>query len=65
MDRHDGFHEIVGKEPGVKIVEGSYADYIRSKADKAFQDLLQVIPDVNLVDAHKDDMALGALQALE
>ncbi|MDF2682821.1 MAG: sugar transporter substrate-binding protein [Brevibacillus sp.] len=65
MDRHDGFHEIVGKEPGVKIVEGPYADYIRSKAVKAFQDLLQANPDVNLVYAHNDDMALGALQVLE
>ncbi|MFJ9496662.1 substrate-binding domain-containing protein [Brevibacillus centrosporus] len=65
MDRHDGFHEIVGKEPGVKIVEGPYSDYIRSKAVKAFQDLLQANPDVNLVYAHNDDMALGALQVLE
>lgn len=65
MDRHDGFHEIVGKEPGVKIVEGPYSDYIRSKAVKAFQDLLQANPDVSLVYAHNDDMALGALQVLE
>ncbi|WNC15641.1 substrate-binding domain-containing protein [Brevibacillus brevis] len=65
MDRHDGFHEIVSKEPGVKIVEGPYSDYIRSKAVKAFQDLLQANPDVNLVYAHNDDMALGALQVLE
>ncbi|MED1949037.1 substrate-binding domain-containing protein [Brevibacillus centrosporus] len=65
MDRHDGFHEIVGKESGVKIVEGPYADYIRAKAVKAFQDLLQANPDVNLVYAHNDDMALGALQVLE
>lgn len=65
MDRHDGFHEIVGKESGVKIVEGPYADYVRAKAVKAFQDLLQANPDVNLVYAHNDDMALGALQVLE
>ncbi|MGO0059476.1 substrate-binding domain-containing protein [Brevibacillus fluminis] len=65
MDRHDGFHEIVGKESGVKIIEGPYSDYVRSKAVKAFQDLLQANPDVNLVYAHNDDMALGALQVLE
>jgi ribose transport system substrate-binding protein len=65
MDRHDGFHEIVGKEPGVTIVEGPYCDYVRAKAVKAFQDLLQANPDVKLVYAHNDDMALGALQVLE
>ncbi|MEK5272073.1 substrate-binding domain-containing protein [Aeribacillus sp. FSL K6-8394] len=64
-DRHDGFHEIVEKEAGIEIIEGPYCDYVRSKAVKAFQDLLQAHPDVNLVYAHNDDMALGALQVLE
>ncbi|WP_035101404.1 substrate-binding domain-containing protein [Aneurinibacillus terranovensis] len=65
MDRHGGFHEIVDKEKGLKVVEGPYCDYVRAKAVKAFQDLLQANPDVNLVYAHNDDMALGAVQVLE
>jgi len=65
MDRHDGFHAVVDKEPGITVVEGPYSDYVRAKAVKAFQDLLQAHPDVNLVYAHNDDMALGALQVLE
>jgi ribose transport system substrate-binding protein len=65
MDRHDGFHAVVDKEPGITVVEGPYSDYVRAKAVKAFQDLLQANPDVNLVYAHNDDMALGALQVLE
>ncbi|WP_425622536.1 substrate-binding domain-containing protein [Brevibacillus borstelensis] len=64
-DRHDGFHAVVDKEPGITVVEGPYCDYVRAKAVKAFQDLLQANPDVNLVYAHNDDMALGALQVLE
>lgn len=65
MDRRDGFHLAVDKEAGIKVIQGPYCDYTRSKAVKAFQDLLQANPDVNLVYAHNDDMSLGALQVLE
>jgi ribose transport system substrate-binding protein len=65
MDRRDGFHAVVEQEPGIEIVQGPYCDYTRSKAVKAFQDLLQAHPDVDLVYAHNDDMALGALQVLQ
>lgn len=65
MDRRDGFHEPVEKEAGVVIVQGPYSEYIRANAVAAFQDLLQANPDVNLVYAHNDDMALGAYQVLE
>ncbi|WP_318507078.1 substrate-binding domain-containing protein [Bacillus sp. T3] len=63
--RHGGFHEIVGKESGIEVVEGPYSNYIRAEAVAAMQDLLQAHPDVNLVYAHNDDMALGAMQVLE
>lgn len=65
MARHDGFHEIVEQESGIEIMEGPYSDYIRSKAVSAMQDLLQAHPDVELVYAHNDDMALGAMQVLK
>ncbi len=65
MARRDGFHEVVEKEAGIEIVQGPYCNYVRSDAVKAFQDLLQAHPDVNLVYAHNDDMALGALQVLK
>ncbi|PYF05625.1 substrate-binding domain-containing protein [Ureibacillus chungkukjangi] len=63
--RHDGFHEIVEKESGIEIIEGPYSNYIRAEAVSAMQDLLQAHSDVNLVYAHNDDMALGAIQVLE
>ncbi|PZG14454.1 sugar ABC transporter substrate-binding protein [Nonomuraea aridisoli] len=64
-DRSAGFHEAVAANPKIKIVEGPYSDYVRSKAVTAMQDLLQVHPDVAAVYAHNDDMALGALQVLK
>ena len=64
MDRRDGFHSVVEKEEGVEIVKGPYCEYVRSQAISAFQDLIQTHPDVDLVYAHNDDMALGALKVL-
>jgi ribose transport system substrate-binding protein len=63
MDRRDGFHAAL-KDSGHIIVEGPYAEYIRANAVTAMQDLLQANPDVAVVYAHNDDMAMGALQVL-
>jgi ribose transport system substrate-binding protein len=64
MDRRDGFHDAI-KASDAKIVEGPYAEYIRANAVTAMQDLLQANPDVKVIYAHNDDMALGALQVLK
>ncbi len=63
MDRRDGFRAAI-EGSGHVIVEGPYAEYIRSNAVTAMQDLLQANPDVKVVYAHNDDMALGAMQVL-
>ena len=63
-NRRDGFHAAV-KAAGVPIIEGPYSEYIRANAVTAMQDLLQAHPDVKVVYAHNDDMALGALQVLK
>lgn len=63
-DRSQGFHEAVEANGNFKIVEGPYANYIRSEAVTAMQDLLQAHSDVKAVYAHNDDMALGAMQVL-
>lgn len=64
-DRHDGFHEAAEAQSNIEILEGPFANYIRSEAVTAMQDLLQANPDVKAVYAHNDDMALGALQVLQ
>jgi len=62
MDRRDGFHSAVDKEPGIKVIQTAYCDYERSKAVTASQDAFQANKDIDLIYAHNDDMALGALQ---
>lgn len=61
--RRDGFNGAIAGS-GYKIIEGPYCDYTRAKAATAMQDLLQAHPDVAVVYAHNDDMAMGALQVL-
>ena len=63
MDRRDGFHAAI-EGTNHNIVQGPYAEYIRANAVVAMQDLLQAHPDVNVIYAHNDDMALGAMQVL-
>lgn len=63
MNRRDGFHSAA-EAAGMTIVEGPYAEYIRANAVVAMQDILEANPDVRVVYAHNDDMALGALQVL-
>ncbi|HZJ04589.1 MAG TPA: substrate-binding domain-containing protein [Nocardioidaceae bacterium] len=63
-DRSEGFHESVEAAGNFEIVEGPFANYIRSEAVTAMQDLLQSNSDVVAVYAHNDDMALGAMQVL-
>lgn len=65
MDRSEGFHAAFEGNDAVTFVEGPYAEYIRANAVAAMQDLLQSHPEVAVVYAHNDDMALGALQVLQ
>lgn len=65
MARRDGFHEAVDAEKGIQVIQSPYCDYVRSKAVKATQDIFQAHPDIDLIYAHNDDMALGGLQVFE
>ena len=67
VDRHDGFAEELAKHPGMKVIAVQYADYLREPALKFMEDTLQRFPSgqIQAVYAHNDEMALGAIQALE
>jgi ribose transport system substrate-binding protein len=68
VDRHDEFVATIGKEcPDVKVVASQVANYVREPAIKFMEDVLQRFKagEIQLVYAHNDDMALGAVTALE
>lgn len=66
VDRHDGFMEgIKGSE--IEVVASQNCDYLREQALKYMEDQLQRFGpgEIQAVYAHNDEMALGAVQALE
>lgn len=64
-DRGEGFHKSVDGKDGVKVVASQPADFDRAKGLSVMENILQSNGDIQAVFAHNDEMALGALQAIE
>ena len=67
IDRKKGFEEAISKFPGMKIVKSQSGDFTRAKGKEVMESFLKS-PDakeITALFAHNDDMALGAIQALE
>ncbi len=65
IDRKKGFAETIANEPGMKIIASQSGDFRRSKGKEVMEALLKVYDNVDAVFAHNDDMAIGAIQAIE
>ncbi len=63
--RKNGFLEAIKEYPGMQIVGEQRGDYVRDKGMQAAENLLQAHPDVNLIYGENEEMALGAVQAVE
>lgn len=64
-DRRQGFDERIAEDDRFEIVASQSGDFARDQGRQVMETLLQAHPDVNVVYAHNDEMALGAIQALE
>ncbi|WP_203100883.1 ABC transporter substrate-binding protein [Skermanella rosea] len=64
-DRHKGFADAIAKAPGMQIVAAQSGDFARDKGRQVMETLLQAHPEATAVYAHNDEMAMGALAALE
>lgn len=64
-DRLGGFMEVVSKSPGIVVIEGDDCGYNRAKAQTFMENFLQSKRPFDAVYAHNDEMAIGALQAME
>ncbi len=66
MDRQKGFAQVIATHPGMKVVKSQSADFTRAKGKEVMQAFIKSDKgNFNAVYAHNDDMALGAIQALE
>jgi len=64
-DRRKGFEDAIVGTPGLKIVAAQDGDFTRDTGRKVMETLLQAHPEVTVVYAHNDEMALGAIAALQ
>ena len=64
-DRRKGFDDLMAKHDNMTIVASQSGDFARDKGRQVMETLLQAHPNVNIVYAHNDEMAIGAIQALE
>ncbi|MCC7598694.1 ABC transporter substrate-binding protein [Janthinobacterium sp. FW305-129] len=66
IDRKAGFLEVVGKNPKLKIIRSQTGDFTRAKGKEVMEAFLKAEgKKINVLYAHNDDMAIGAIQAIE
>lgn len=63
-NRSGGFHSVVDRYPGLKMVARQSADFDRAKALEVMESILQAQPNIDAVFCANDAMAMGAYQAL-
>ena len=63
-NRSKGFHSVVDRYPGLKMVAQQSADFDRAKAMEVMEAVLQANPAIDAVFCGNDAMAMGAYQAL-
>ncbi|WP_276352245.1 ABC transporter substrate-binding protein [Cohnella caldifontis] len=64
-DRMAGFKEVIKDHPNLKIIASQTGDFTRAKGKEVMQAFLQAHKKIDVLYAHNDDMALGAIQAIE
>ncbi|WP_030057370.1 ABC transporter substrate-binding protein [Streptomyces novaecaesareae] len=64
-DRKSGFADATKGEPKFKVVASQTGDFTRAKGKEVMQAFLKSQSKIDVLYAHNDDMALGAIQAIE
>ena len=65
-DRRKSFGEALGKYPDLKIIDSQSGDFRRTGGKEVMEAFIKKHgKDIDILYAHNDDMALGAVQAIE
>ncbi len=67
IDRKKGFEEVIKAHPDLKILKSQSGEFTRAKGKEVMETFLKSSDgaQINVLYAHNDDMALGAIQAIE
>lgn len=63
--RQEGFLAVLEDYPDIEVVSSLTANYSREEGARVMEDVLQANPELDAVYAHNDEMALGAVRAIE
>ncbi len=65
-DRKKGFAGVIAADPRFKIIRSQTGDFTRAKGKEVMEAFLKAEgKKINVLFAHNDDMAIGAIQAIE
>jgi len=66
IDRKKGFEEVIKDKAKFKIIRSQTGDFTRAKGKEVMEAFLKAEgKKINVLFAHNDDMAIGAIQAIE
>ncbi|MGD0640417.1 MAG: ribose ABC transporter substrate-binding protein RbsB [Roseiarcus sp.] len=64
-DRGKGFGDEIATAPGIKIIASQTANFDRTQGLNVMENILQAHSDIDAVFSQNDEMALGALKAIQ
>ncbi|NRR30757.1 ABC transporter substrate-binding protein [Oxalobacteraceae bacterium] len=66
IDRKKGFEEVIASNAKLKVIRSQTGDFTRAKGKEVMEAFLKAEgKKINVLYAHNDDMAIGAIQAIE
>ena len=66
VQRHNGFHDVVDKVDNIEVLDEQCSPWDRQKAVEIMEDYITRFgDDIDLVFAHDDNLAIGAVEALK
>ncbi|MDT7836034.1 ABC transporter substrate-binding protein [Aquabacterium sp. OR-4] len=66
IDRKKGFEEVLKAQPRFKVIRSQTGDFTRAKGKEVMEAFLKAEgKKIQVLYAHNDDMAIGAIQAIE
>ena len=64
-DRQQGFNDAISEFPDVKVLASQTAKFSRVEGMRVMENLLQQFPKIDLIICANDEMALGAIEAID
>ena len=65
IDRKTGFDKVIAAKPNIKVIASQTGDFTRAGGKQVMEAFLKSNPKIDMVFAQNDDMALGAIEAIE